>query len=239
MAVVDCLSFRDNRAVLLSCRHLWRPKALIYRDAPDEQLRRACTSGDMTLVRRLLSRDDSEALMASFGASGETALMRACRAGRVDIAKLLLLKGANKRTALFREAADAHLPRYDAFTFAGLADDPASSIALCELLDASQRPPARRRGSTLAPTLAGDNGVLTIVAHAGGCDQATVARALGLLGWAFLDWQHAGFQGLSYGTNLRRIIPASTLIVLGVQFLFGSFFLGVLGLRTVNHNRDT
>ena len=62
---------------------------------------------------------------------------------------------------------------------------------------------------------------------------------LGLLGWAFLDWEHAGFQGLSYGTNLRRIIPASTLIVLGVQFLFGSFFLGVLGLRTVNHNRET
>jgi len=54
-----------------------------------------------------------------------------------------------------------------------------------------------------------------------------------LLGRAFLDWQHAGFQGLYYGTNLRRIIPASTLIVLGIQFLFGSFFLGVLGLKTV------
>jgi glycosyltransferase involved in cell wall biosynthesis len=66
-----------------------------------------------------------------------------------------------------------------------------------------------------------------------------VLSGLGLLGWAFLDWQNAGFQGLSYGTNLRRIIPASTLIVLGVQFLFGSFFLGVLGLRTVTHNRDT
>jgi len=66
-----------------------------------------------------------------------------------------------------------------------------------------------------------------------------VLSGLGLLGLAFLDWQNAGFQGLSYGTNLRRIIPASTLIVLGVQFLFGSFFLGVLGLRTVTHNRDT
>ncbi len=50
---------------------------------------------------------------------------------------------------------------------------------------------------------------------------------------AFLDWQQAGFQGLSYGDNLRRIIPASTLIVLGIQFLFGSFFLGVLGMKTV------
>lgn len=55
---------------------------------------------------------------------------------------------------------------------------------------------------------------------------------LTLLGRAFLDWQQAGFQGLSYGTNLRRIIPASTLIVLGIQFLFGSFFLGVLALKT-------
>jgi glycosyltransferase involved in cell wall biosynthesis len=54
-----------------------------------------------------------------------------------------------------------------------------------------------------------------------------------LLGIAFFDWQQAGFQGLSYGTNLRRLIPASTLIVLGIQFLFGSFFLGVLGLKTV------
>jgi glycosyltransferase involved in cell wall biosynthesis len=54
-----------------------------------------------------------------------------------------------------------------------------------------------------------------------------------LLARAFLDWQQAGFQGLHYGTNLRRIIPASTLIVLGIQFLFGSFFLGVLGLKTV------
>lgn len=57
-----------------------------------------------------------------------------------------------------------------------------------------------------------------------------------LLGSAFLEWQHAGFQGLSYGENLRRIIPASTLIVLGIQFLFGSFFLGVHGLKTADQN---
>lgn len=56
---------------------------------------------------------------------------------------------------------------------------------------------------------------------------------LGIFGFAFWDWQKAGFQGLSYGDNLRRIIPASTLIVLGVQLVFGSFFLGVLGMKTV------
>lgn len=58
----------------------------------------------------------------------------------------------------------------------------------------------------------------------------------GLLIWAFYDWQQAGFRGLSYSVNLRRIIPASTLIVLGIQFLFGSFFLGVLGLKTVGRD---
>jgi glycosyltransferase involved in cell wall biosynthesis len=57
-----------------------------------------------------------------------------------------------------------------------------------------------------------------------------------LLGWAFIDWQRAGFQGLSYSSNLRRIIPATTLIVLGIQFLFGSFFLGVLDLKTVDRD---
>ncbi len=52
------------------------------------------------------------------------------------------------------------------------------------------------------------------------------------LGLAFWDWRAAGFKSISYGDNLRRIIPASTLIVLGIQWVFGSFFLGVLGLKT-------
>lgn len=57
-------------------------------------------------------------------------------------------------------------------------------------------------------------------------------------GWlltAFLGWHQAGFRGLDYGLNLRRIIPATTLIVTGIQFLFGSFFIGVLGLKTVSN----
>ncbi|MEI8341737.1 MAG: glycosyltransferase family 2 protein [Verrucomicrobiota bacterium] len=62
------------------------------------------------------------------------------------------------------------------------------------------------------------------------------AVGMTLLGWAFLDWKDAGFQGLSYGPNLRRIIPATTLIVLGIQFLFGSFFLGVLDLKTLDRD---
>jgi len=62
---------------------------------------------------------------------------------------------------------------------------------------------------------------------------------LSIFGLAFWDWQKVGFQGLSYGDNLRRIIPASTLIVLGVQLIFGSFFLGVLGMKTVTRSETS
>ena len=33
--------------------------------------------------------------------------------------------------------------------------------------------------------------------------------------------------------NLRRLIPAGTLIVVGIQAVFSSFFMSVLGLKTV------
>ncbi len=53
----------------------------------------------------------------------------------------------------------------------------------------------------------------------------------GLFLWAFLDWRAAGFGGISYSDNMRRIIPASTLILMGIQNVFGSFFMGVLSLK--------
>jgi glycosyltransferase involved in cell wall biosynthesis len=53
-----------------------------------------------------------------------------------------------------------------------------------------------------------------------------------MFGLAVWDWYETGFGRLSLGDNLRRIIPASTLVMLGVQTLFGSFFIGVLGLKT-------
>jgi glycosyltransferase involved in cell wall biosynthesis len=49
--------------------------------------------------------------------------------------------------------------------------------------------------------------------------------------WAFLDWRAAGFGGISYSENMRRIIPGSTLILMGLQNVFGSFFMGVLTLK--------
>jgi glycosyltransferase involved in cell wall biosynthesis len=53
------------------------------------------------------------------------------------------------------------------------------------------------------------------------------ARALWL-------WKQANFGLLpSTEENLRRLIPAATLILLGIQSVFSSFFMSVLGLKTV------
>ncbi len=55
-----------------------------------------------------------------------------------------------------------------------------------------------------------------------------------LLGHAVWIWQQTGFGQLTPTENLRRLIPAVTLVVLGIQNIFSSFFLSVLGLKTVS-----
>ena len=47
-------------------------------------------------------------------------------------------------------------------------------------------------------------------------------------------WRQAGFGQLLPADNLRRLIPAATLVVLGIQNIFSSFFMSVLGLKTVS-----
>jgi glycosyltransferase involved in cell wall biosynthesis len=48
-------------------------------------------------------------------------------------------------------------------------------------------------------------------------------------------WQQARFGLLpSMEENLRRLIPAATLMILGIQGVFSSFFMSVLGLKTVS-----
>jgi hypothetical protein len=49
-------------------------------------------------------------------------------------------------------------------------------------------------------------------------------------------WHSAGFGLMDYSSNLRRLIPAATLIALGVQTISGSFFMSVLGLKTAFRN---
>ena len=45
-------------------------------------------------------------------------------------------------------------------------------------------------------------------------------------------WKQADFGRLLWEENLRRIVPAASLILLGVQCAFACFFLSVLGLKT-------
>jgi glycosyltransferase involved in cell wall biosynthesis len=47
-------------------------------------------------------------------------------------------------------------------------------------------------------------------------------------------WRLNHYGALDYEQNLRRLIPAATLIVLGVQAVFSSFFMSALGLKTVS-----
>lgn len=54
----------------------------------------------------------------------------------------------------------------------------------------------------------------------------------GLLAWAIWCWGQTGFGHLPYSENVRRTIAAATLLVLGMQIIFGSFFMSVLGLKT-------
>ena len=55
-----------------------------------------------------------------------------------------------------------------------------------------------------------------------------------LLGRAVWVWRNADFGELVPEENMRRLIPAVTMIVLGIQTIFSSFFMSVLGLKTVS-----
>ena len=56
--------------------------------------------------------------------------------------------------------------------------------------------------------------------------------ALGVLGTlvAVVSWQSAGFGSLNPTMTMREVIPAAVLITLGVQTIFASFFLSILGI---------
>jgi glycosyltransferase involved in cell wall biosynthesis len=61
-----------------------------------------------------------------------------------------------------------------------------------------------------------------------------------LLGGIFLIaqsvwiWHRVDYGILSTEENLRRLIPATTLVVLGIQTIFSSFFMSTLGLKTAS-----
>jgi hypothetical protein len=66
-----------------------------------------------------------------------------------------------------------------------------------------------------------------------------LALGLALLGHAAWIWSQTGYGTLPYGENMRRLIPAVSLIVLGIQAIFSSFFMSVLGLRTTARKPPT
>jgi glycosyltransferase involved in cell wall biosynthesis len=53
-----------------------------------------------------------------------------------------------------------------------------------------------------------------------------------LLARATWLWQQAHFGELQMADNLRHVIPAGALVVLGIQGIFSSFFMSALGLKT-------
>jgi hypothetical protein len=56
-----------------------------------------------------------------------------------------------------------------------------------------------------------------------------------LLARSLWVWKQAHYGILpSTEENLRRLIPAATLVVLGIQGIFSSFFMSALGLRTAH-----
>jgi glycosyltransferase involved in cell wall biosynthesis len=58
--------------------------------------------------------------------------------------------------------------------------------------------------------------------------------------YALWIWKRAHYGVLpSMEDNLRRLIPATTLMILGVQAIFSSFFMSVLGLKTVSRKPPT
>lgn len=57
-----------------------------------------------------------------------------------------------------------------------------------------------------------------------------VAAGVGLGALAVLQWTQSGFGALEPAITMRRVIPSVLLIVLGVQGLFSSFLLSLLGM---------
>ena len=60
---------------------------------------------------------------------------------------------------------------------------------------------------------------------------ALIVTGLGLSLYAVTRWNEADFGPLNYPDTLRIVIPAATLICVGMQTVFSALFLGVLGLR--------
>ncbi len=59
---------------------------------------------------------------------------------------------------------------------------------------------------------------------------AMFAVGVGLLASAILGWQAVDFGGLDPRETMRQVVPGGLLMTLGVQTIYSSFFLSILGL---------
>src|SRR5271154_1820847 len=60
-----------------------------------------------------------------------------------------------------------------------------------------------------------------------------------LLAHSVWIWRMNNYGLLDPSENLRRLIPAATLVVLGIQTIFSSFFMSALGLKTATRKPPT
>jgi glycosyltransferase involved in cell wall biosynthesis len=60
---------------------------------------------------------------------------------------------------------------------------------------------------------------------------ALLLVGLGILAYALHIWRGTGFGDLSPQRMLRLTLPSATLVMLGVEAIFGSFFLSLLGMN--------
>jgi hypothetical protein len=59
----------------------------------------------------------------------------------------------------------------------------------------------------------------------------TLLAGVALLLWSINLWRLAGFGHLDYAHTMRFVIPGATLTALGLQMVFSSFFISILGMR--------
>jgi len=57
-----------------------------------------------------------------------------------------------------------------------------------------------------------------------------LVTGLGVLAYSFVGWSQVGFGALTSSVGIQMVIPAITFMLLGVQIIFSSFFLSILGL---------
>jgi hypothetical protein len=68
---------------------------------------------------------------------------------------------------------------------------------------------------------------------------AVLIYGAGLLAYSIHVWKSAHYGPLDASENLRRLLPAVTLVVVGIQVVFSSFFLSMLGLKTASRKPPT